>query len=297
LPAQYIRTMRVAILYTCFNRKDKTLSSLKHLYEALDNSKQHISISVYLTDDNSSDGTSKAVTSQFSEVKILKGDGELFWAGGMRNSWGEALKRDYDAYLLLNDDTETFSSLFNELLETHSYSIEKYGKGGIYIGSTKDKQTQKLSYGGAIFTNKIMAKYIKVIPNGQTPQECELGNANIMMVHKDVVSKIGILSKGYVHGLADFDYTLKAGKTDIPIIITPNYLGNCTNDHSDKYQKFSKLSLVKRWKMLHNPIGLDFKSQLIYMKNNFPYRFPFVFIMGYFKVLFPTIYVRRRLKN
>lgn len=289
--------MRIAVLYTCFNRKAKTLSSLFHLYEALNNSKWDISMSVYLTDDNSSDGTSEAVASQFPKVNILKGNGELYWAGGMRNSWRDALNKGYDAFLLLNDDTETYTSLFNELYETNEFSFREFEQGGIYIGSTKDKLTQNISYGGAVFTNKIMARYKKVIPNSHSPIKCDLGNANIMMVHKDVVDKIGILSEGYVHGLADFDYALKATNNNIPVLVTPNYLGYCTNDHSDKYQIFSELSISNRWKMLHNPVGLDFKSQLIYMKNHFPYRVPFVFIMGYLKVLFPTIYIKKRLKG
>ena len=63
--------MRVAALYTCFNRKEKTIKSLGYLYEAQKSSKHNIELSVYLTDDNSSDGTSAAVASKFSDVKIL----------------------------------------------------------------------------------------------------------------------------------------------------------------------------------------------------------------------------------
>ncbi len=288
---------RVAILLTCFNRKEKTLSALKGVFDAQKEFKNELDLIVYLTDDGCTDGTGEAVRARFPEVKVLLGNGHLYWAGGMRNSWSKALQGNYDGYLLLNDDTETYTSLFTELFVTHSYCLKKYGQGGIYIGSTLDKETQKLSYGGAVFTNKVMAHYVKVIPNKSEPQECELGNANIMLVHKDAVNKIGMLSKGYVHGLADFDYTLKAKKAGVPVLITPNFLGDCTNDHSDTYQRFAKLPFGKRLKMLYNPVGLDFKSHLAYMKNHFPYRLPFVFLMGYLKVLFPNFYLNKRLKQ
>lgn len=288
---------RIAILLTCFNRKEKTLTALSDIYEAEKAFKTNIDFKVYLTDDGCTDGTGDAVHEKFPEVIVLEGTGELYWAGGMRNSWREALKKNYDAYLLLNDDTHTYACLFQELFTTHNYCLNKYEQGGIYIGSTRDNQTQKLSYGGAVFINKAKAHYVKVIPNGLEPQECELGNANIMLVHKDAVDKIGMLSEGYVHGLADFDYTLKAKKAGVPVLIAANFLGDCTNDHSDTYQRFAKLPFGKRLKMLYNPIGLDFKSHLAYMKNHFPYRLPFVFIMGYFKVFFPKFYVNKRLNS
>lgn len=287
----------IAVLLTCFNRKEKTISALEGVFDAQKTVKNELTIQVYLTDDGCSDGTADSVRQKFPEVNILQGSGELYWAGGMRNSWSEAIKGDYDGYLLLNDDTETYLSLFTELINTNKYCLNEFEQGGIYIGSTLDKKTQKLSYGGAVFTNKSMAHYKKVIPNQTTPQECELGNANIMLVSKNVVNKIGMLSKDYVHGLADFDYTLRAKKAGFPVLITNNFLGDCTNDHSDTYERFAKLPLGKRYKMLNNPVGLDFKSHLAYMKNHFPYRLPFVFFAGYFKLFFPKFYVNKRLNG
>lgn len=288
---------RIAILFTCFNRKEKSLSALKLVFEAYDLVKKDLNITIYLTDDGSTDGTGDAVRKNFPKVKVLQGTGELYWAGGMRNSWKAAIKGDYDAYLLMNDDTEPYPSLFTELLQTHSYCLDKNGVGGVYVGSTLDKVTNRLSYGGSVFTNRFLAKYKKVIPNGVSPQECELGNANILLTHKDAVIKIGILSEGYIHGMADFDYTLKAVKKKVPVYITPNFLGNCTNDHSDTFARFSKLSLKERKNMLLNPVGLDFKSHLQYMKSHFPYRLPIFFLMGWFKVLFPKIYIKMLYKR
>jgi len=184
-----------------------------------------------------------------------------------------------------------------QLRKTHTFCLNKYKKSGIYIGSTIDAITKKISYGGNVFTNRFMAKYVKVIPNEKTPQECELGNANIQLVHRDVVEKIGILSKGFQHGLADFDYTLKAKKAKIPVLITPNILGICTNDHTNPYEKLHELSLRERIKKLYNPVGLDFKSNLQYMRRNFIHRLPFVFLVGWLKILFPKFYFNKLYKT
>lgn len=283
----------IAVLLTCFNRKDKTLSALKCLYQAYESVAESISLAIYLTDDGSTDGTSEAVKESYPEANILPGTGELFWAGGMRNSWNAALNKDYDGYLLLNDDTDVIENLFVELLETDKYCSKKYGQTGIYVGSTQHAVTKKISYGGSVFTNRFLARYIKLKPNKTSPQECELGNANIMLVHEDVVQKIGILSDKYIHGLADFDYTLMAVKNKIPVLITPNFLGVCNNDNFNPYSNFHELKLSERIKTLYHPIGLDFKSNLQYMKRNFPFRLPFVFLAGWFKVIFPRLYKLR----
>lgn len=288
---------RIAVLLTCFNRKEKTLSALTAIFDAQKELKENVDLTIYLTDDGSSDGTGDAIRQQFPSVKVLQGNGELYWAGGMRNSWKAALKNDYDAYLLMNDDTDVHEGFLEELIETDAYCKKTYGKHGIYIGTTTDGITKKISYGGSVFTNKFLAKYIRVIPNKETPQECELGNANILLAHKDVVEKIGILSEGFIHGMADFDYTLKARKADIPVLITPNILGVCTNDHTNPYLTFHQLSFKERVKKLYHPIGLDFKSQLHYMKRNFLYRLPLVFIAGWLKVIFPKFYYNKMYKN
>ena len=51
--------MRICILMTCFNRKQKTLNCLKSLYNSLRLSSTAHQCDIYLTDDNSVDGTSE----------------------------------------------------------------------------------------------------------------------------------------------------------------------------------------------------------------------------------------------
>ena len=282
----------IAVLLTCFNRKNKTISALKHVYAAQKHN-PFFNLSIYLTDDGSTDGTGEAVKTQFPDVKVLKGTGELYWAGGMRNSWAEAIKGNYDAYLLLNDDTNVYKTVFNQLLTTHTESIKVYGEPGIYIGSTKDTESGEHTYGGANFTNRFLFAYDFLHPNEKV-QTCELGNANIMLVTKEVVDKIGMLSKGYRHGVADYDYTLKALKKNIPSLIAPEYCGTCIHDHGNNYETFPQKNLKERIKFLQHPLGLDFKSQLLFMWRHFPLRLPFVFFAGGIKTLFPKLYVKSR---
>ena len=285
-----------AVLLTCFNRREKTLASLTALHAAYKKLGAGWQMAIYLTDDGSTDGTAQAVAKHFPDVNILQGNGSLYWAGGMRNSWKEAIKGNYDAYLLLNDDTNVYPHLFEAVLKTHEFCVSEHGMGGIYVGTTVDAQTKKPSYGGAVFKNRFMATMRRLQPQDH-PVPCQLGNANIMWVSKNVVDEVGILSEGYVHGMADYDYTLKAVKKNLPVFLMPGVVGECINDHKDPYQRFFKLSLKERFKMLRHPIGFDFVSQTHHMKKHFPLRLPLFVMTGYFKVLFPKLYYNLLYKN
>ncbi|WP_430908608.1 glycosyltransferase family 2 protein [Maribacter sp. 2-571] len=279
-----------AVLYTCYNRKEKTLASLKSLYDVAQRTTPTLSFKVYLTDDGSTDGTAEAVSLQFPEVQIIEGDGTLFWAEGMRKSWKAALDQDYEAFLLLNDDVELYENLFDQLLKTHKYAVDHLGKSGIYIGATEDRFTKKLTYSGSILLNRFLYTAKRLEPNGKV-QRCDMANANIMMVTKEAVAQIGILSEGYSHGMADYDYSLMANRSNIPVLIAPAYCGHCLNDHTDHYEGFAEKSFKERKNHLYKPNGLALGSYKKYMWKFFPFRYPFVVFFGWLKLYFPKLYL------
>ena len=70
-----INNQQLAVLMTCHDRRDITLVCLQTLYQ------QDAIFDVFLLDDGSSDGTSEAVKQHYPNVKILPGNGNLFWGG------------------------------------------------------------------------------------------------------------------------------------------------------------------------------------------------------------------------
>jgi GT2 family glycosyltransferase len=282
---------KIAVLLTCYNRKNKTSACLKHLFDAYSLHKNSFTITVYLTDDGSSDGTTELISKLFPEVIVLQGTGQLYWVGGMINSWKEAVKTEYDGFLLLNDDTIVYDTLFDEIIRTHEFSKSNYGCDGIYVGSTKEIEANVTSYGGAVFTNKFLLKYKKLDPDN-TIQKCELANANIMFVSRDTYNRIGMLSSDYVHVIADYAYTLTAKKHKIPVLMTANYCGICSrNLDKGATTRLLKMNFNERVKFLYHPLGLVFQDNLNFMKTFFPYRLPFVFFAGWFKIVFPRLYI------
>lgn len=292
--------MKIAVLLTCFNRKKKTLSCLTSLYQALDvYNKQNddkIELSVYLTDDGCTDGTGDAVRTNFSDknIKILQGTGNLFWAGGMRFAWNEALKKhsEWDFYLLLNDDTDLLDNSFVELLDTHKYCLDNYKQSGIYSGITSSKTDHtKMTYGGNVWTNRFLGKSIRLKAIGK-PQLCDTTNANILLVAKDVVDKIGIFYEGFQHGAADYDYSDMARKKHIPVLLTANFCGRCDNDHksSKEIEDYIKsIPLSERKKYFNHPLHSN-KDYLKYIRRTAPMRYLMVSVGRMLNIYAPKFY-------
>ena len=276
--------MKIAILITSHNRKEKTLACLNSLYKAeLPN---NIELSVFLVDDGSADGTSEAVITNFSQVNIIEGTGSLYWAGGMNLAWQTAASTyNYDMYLLLNDDTVLYKNAIVDLLNAHSYSLKTHNKTGIYIGTTKDPSIGEFSYGGRVLNSK----EDKVIPNNNY-QKADLANANILMISKAVFVELGFLDSKYIHGIADYDYSLMAKKKGFPIIVCPNYQGACENDHGKNWKSHNH-TVMQRIAYLYSPLGLAYKEYVYYISKHFGKKALCVSIVKlWFKTLLPILW-------
>jgi GT2 family glycosyltransferase len=275
--------MRIAVLLATFNRKDKTIACLDSLYGQI--LPEGVTLEVILTDDASSDGTVLALKIQFPAVRILNGSGVLFWAGGMRNSWTEALKSDPDYYLLLNDDTILVNNAISKLL---AYDQNGSETGIIRVGTTKDSASGEISYGGRKLYHQGKIQSYPVFSE-DAYLECDLANANILLVPKVVVAAIGILSADYTHSIADFDYTLRAKKAGFKTIVVAGILGYCTDDHGNNWQS-AKVPLKDRIKYLKSPKGLAYGEYLTFIRRHFPMHLPAAFFKLWMKTLFPVLW-------
>lgn len=266
---------------TCFNRREKTLRCLAALQEGWEKAGKGFSPSLFLTDDGCSDGTADAVRErQFPfPVHILPGTGNLFWNGGMIHSWKAALAEGgFDGYLWLNDDTYALPEFWEDLAAADAFSLEKYGKHGIYVGSTKDQDTGTFTYGGFNYVSKISLLDQFVIPDGRTFQPCQAAHGNITYVSHQVVEKMGIFCEKYWHGGTDHDYTYLAHKAGFPLLVLPRFSAICQNDHLGANGKKSPYTRKKR-----------FHNILLFNRRCFPWRVPFVFVSESLKILFPRL--------
>lgn len=229
---------RISVLLTCHNRKEKTLTCLRKLFEQ---DIRDVVFDVFLVDDGCTDGTAAAISEEFSQVRIIQGDGSLFWNRGMCLAWEEARRNNiYDGYLWLNDDT----MLENSALEViKKCSIEN--PGAIVVGSISSTlNPQVVTYGGY--------KSKKIINPGDKFEECDTFNGNCVYIPKVVSDKIGYLDPYYRHSCGDFDYSWRALKNGIKCLVTP-VIGAC--DRNPPEPIWNKGSLTERFRKLYSPLG------------------------------------------
>lgn len=246
-------------------------------------------LTIYLVDDGSTDGTAEAVLGLWPSVNLITGNGNLFWAGGMRLAWETALNSaNYDSFLLLNDDVVVENNLFEKILNTHAFCVSQYKTEGIYVGATKDAQGKLTYTGHKVSTRLLRMRMEKLIP-GDKPMPCDLANANILYVTNEVLDKLGILDANFTHGLADYDYTWLASRSGFPVLIMPGFAGVCEVDHGPNWKQ-GNVPLKKRIAYLYSPKGLSYAEYRYFLRKHCPACLPYHVFMLWLKTIFPIFW-------
>lgn len=88
------------VIIPVYNRKETTLACLKHLDGCGDLTR----FQILVVDDGSTDGTREALETQYPQVQILPGDGNLWWTGAIAHGMQYAQTQGADFVIWLNDD-------------------------------------------------------------------------------------------------------------------------------------------------------------------------------------------------
>lgn len=271
--------MKVAVLLTCFNRKEKTLSCIESIYKQ----NNLTEFTIYVCDDNSSDGTKDAILKAYPNTIVIEGTGSLYWSRGMYKVMEMSSKSDYDYYLMINDDVVFFENMWDSMIEAFKNN-DCVGT----VGSTISKETGKQTYGGMKFT-----KYKNNFLTGNliTPSEnkflyCDLANWNCFLIDSNVLKSVGLINPLYEHSLGDFDYSLRMRNQDINIMIAKHYVGYCETNNIKGTFRDPELSFFKRTKLMVKPNGFPLKSWYHYTKTHYDKFWLKNFVVPYIRSMF-----------
>lgn len=247
--------LKVAVLLTVHNRREKTLECLQNCYQQIDSMKGDGSyeFAVYLVNDGCTDGTPEAVAESYPQTHIIRGDGSLFWNQGMRAAWTAAAADGQDFYLWLNDDTILSEGALATVMETSAFLRHK----AIVVGSAVNAKGV-LSYGGRTKTGRL------VQPDPVIPVSCYTFNGNLVLVPSYVYRILGMLDEHYHHSFGDYDYGVRAYKANLVRVVAPGILCQCDRNPGVPKWRDRSVPLRERISYLHSPKGRPPREQFRY---------------------------------
>ena len=325
---------RIAVIMTCFNRRQKTLACLDAVLAQT--ALRSMALDFFITDDGSTDGTAAALLGKHPSIRLFKGNGTMYWNGGMRLAWSEALQGAYDFFLWLNDDTFLYPDTLQRLVDTHyahygssnssnsrnsrwrrgsgsgsgntantantgntgttdnASASVGSGRAGIVIGSTQDG-CGNLSYGGERQRSWLRPLTLSNIAPQDVAQRCDTFNGNCVLIPRAAAAVLGNLDAGFVHAMGDTDYGLRARQAGIPMWVLPGFAGSCVNDSSaGGTVATASLPLKLRLHQLLGPKGLPWRPWHLLCRRHAGYLWPIYWSWPYLKVVATTLYLRAR---
>lgn len=274
-----INKKQLAVLLTCHNRRDTTLSCLYALYQ------QKAIFDVFLVDDGSFDGTSDAIKANYPEVNIIKGNGNLFWVGGMRLAFAEALKHNYAYYLWLNDDTLLESDALPNLLNDHQLLVQRDYPNSIVVGSAKDPVSGEHTYGGRVRSKSLFSNTFKPVKPGKEPKECDTMQGNIVLIPSKVAEKVGNLDAAFIHSMGDLDYGLRARKLGCSVWVSPHYIGVCPRNSVSGSWADLNLPWMQRLQKVFQTKAFPIKAWTVFVKRHSGHFWFFFWTFPYLRAL------------
>lgn len=265
---------KVAVVLTCYNRKDKTVNCIKSLADKNPN----LDFRFVVVDDESTDGTGAALKDLPYHIKRIEGDGKLFWTGGMYLGMDYVLMQadKIDYVLLVNDDVEFYDNAVINMINSL-----KAVCSDVVVGATKDSQN-KMSYGGVRMTSRRLARFELMEPG--TADQCDTFNCNAVLLKRDAFVLAGNLDQKYTHSMADYDYGIHLRKIGLIVIECPQYVGFCEDNADEGTWRDTTLKRGQRLKLKESPKGLPFKDWFHFINKNY----------GFISAIYHTItpYVR-----
>jgi GT2 family glycosyltransferase len=210
--------LNITALLPVHNRVSETITCLSRLLAYEDES---LRLRVVLVDDGSTDGTASKIRRLFPMVKILPGNGNLWWAGGVNRGLKYiAASVDCDFILVLNNDTAFTRSTLFELLR-HLQP----GSRTVLSAVTIDTESGRIYSAGQRLRGplqKLEPVYKGAHPDAHRDEmvECDSVGTRFLIMPKRIIGDVGYFDqRRFPHGYSDFEYFLRARKSGYRVIV------------------------------------------------------------------------------
>lgn len=300
--------LKVTIVFPIFNGLNYTKQCLESLYKLTENpNRAELNISIVIVDDGSSDGSYEWIENNYPKVNLLKGDGELWWSGGINLAVDFAInKLDTDYILWWNNDIISDTDYFKNLATILKNNDPKTIIGSkIYLS-----QNKKIVWSmGGIFNP--VSGYKNMIGSERPDNndlnkiiECDWLTGMGTITHASVYQDIGMLDeKNFPQYHGDSDFTFRAKTKGYTLLVNPKLMIYNDTDNSGLIHDDSFRNLFKSLFSIRSSYNIvkEYKFYQFHTKS-FKAYFPLwgkyaKYVIGFFKWKFLSIFKIERNKT
>jgi GT2 family glycosyltransferase len=174
---------------------------------------------------------------------------------------------DYDFLLWLNDDVVLDPGALSRLLGTYR-SLAGSGDNVLVVGGVRDPLTGAVTYSGVQRRSAWRRTHFTTISPSDRPLPAETMHGNLVLVPYAVVERIGQIDGSFCHGMADFDYGLRARAHGCAIWVAPGTMGTCAPNLGARDWANPALPIRRRLRLIREPKGLPPSSWLRFTRRH-----------------------------
>lgn len=172
---------------------------------------------IVVVDDDSTDGTPELVAQEFSNIHLLRGDGDLWWTGAIARAMtyaADTLNPDYIVWL--NDDITLADDFIRQLIEHCQQPKAKTLVGGIVCDQ---QHSDWIVFGGVVASQLIN----NIEQFDQPTLRVDTLNGNIAVLPARIIDDIGLPdTQRFRHYGGDFEYICRAKRNGYTAFLSSN---------------------------------------------------------------------------
>ncbi|MFA6924563.1 MAG: glycosyltransferase family 2 protein [Bacteroidales bacterium] len=248
---------------------------------------------IIVVDDGSNDGTDLMINTNFPEVILLKGDGNLWWTGAINKGIKYCLDnfQNIDYFLIINDDLEVYENYLQTLVE----AILQNPKTLIGSVAVDIEQPDVIIYGGSL-NNALTAKGISLnkgkklssFPKNTTFNVSTLTGRGVL-IPKIVFDEIGLYDDKHFKQCGDTELPARAKNKGYKLLVSYSAIvlshTSATNDINRK-KTYSLSDFKKKFFNVRSNSNLKYLFFYAWNSSKNPFYFVSYFICDLLRNLY-----------
>lgn len=201
--------MNIAVVIVNYNGLADTLECIESV------KKSSISTQIFVVDNASKNDEIKTIEKCFPEVKTIRSDHNLGFAGGNNIAIRSALENGFDYVMLLNNDTIIDVNMVAKMLDVVNHNTVVL-PNMYYFTSPKE-----LWFGGGVI-RKVRGKVSHLQRTDSVPYEINFATGCCFLAHRSIFEKVGYLCEDYFMYCEDVDFSIRLIQAGVKIKVQPN---------------------------------------------------------------------------